>query len=165
MKETNRGSILAIQDGNLIKRIDRAVSEVMENINDFSYPHDKPRKIVITLEFKADSERKRISMKADIKKTLPAKATLTTDLFNYKVKDRSGNTVSMLEEKTDAPIGQIDLNGNEIKPTLVAYKVDETSPVIGHETAVAEIVRPLPQIDEEFEQDDVEKFKGTKIVF
>lgn len=163
MKETNRGSILTIQEGNLIKRIDKAVSEVMENINDFSYPHEKPRKIVITLEFKADSERKKISMKADIKKTLPAKATLATDLFNYKVKDKRGNTISMLEEKTDAPIGQIDVNGNEVKPTVVAYKVEENAPVI--EPVAAEIVKPLPQIDEEYDQDDVEKYKGTTIVF
>lgn len=163
MKENNRGSILAIQDGNLIKRIDKAVSEVMDNINDVTYPHNKPRKIVITLEFKADEERKNISMKADIKKALPAKATLVTDLFNYKVKDKKGNTVSLLEEKTDAPRGQIDINGNTQEPTMVAYKVDEATPII--EQPAAEIVKPLPVVEAEYEQDDEEKYKGTKIVF
>lgn len=163
MKGSNRGSILAIQEGGLIKRIDKAVSEIMDNINDVTYPHNKPRKIVITLEFKADETRKNITMKADIKKVLPAKATLITDLFNYRVKDKKGNTVSLLEENTGVPRGQIDINGNEIQPTMVAYKVDEQTPIIEHQAA--EIVKPLPQVNEEYEQDDEEKYNGTKIVF
>ncbi len=160
-RNNNRGSILQIQEGNLVKRIDKAVAEIMDNINDVTYPSSKARKVVITLEFKADDERRNISLKADIKKVLPAKETLVTSLFNYKVKDKVGNTVSMLEENLGVPRGQLDIDGNETSPALVAYKVDEVKPVIEEEEA--EVVKPLPEVKETYQPDDEEKFGGTKI--
>lgn len=161
-RNNNRGSILQIQEGNLVRRIDKAVSEIMDNINDVTYPSNKARKVVITLEFKADDERKNISLKADIKKVLPAKETLVTSLFNYKVKDKVGNTVSMLEENLGVPRGQLDIDGNETSPALVAYKVDEVKPIV--DETPTEIVKPLPEVKEEYKPDDEEKFGGTKII-
>lgn len=163
---SDRGSILQIQEGNLIKRIDKAFSEVMENINDVTYPHNKARKLVITIELSADTERKNIHMKADIKKVLPAKATLVTDLFNYQARDKIGNTVSILEENMGVPRGQIDINGNEINPAMIAYKVEEKKGLIEvkNEPTEAEVIKPLPEVNKEYEQLDEEKYKGNKIV-
>lgn len=163
-KQDNRGSILNIQDGNLIKRIDRVFAEIMENINDSSYPADKARKLVITLEFKADSERKKIHMKADIKKSLPAKATLVTDLFNYKVRDKVGNTASVLEENMGVPAGQMNIYGDEVKPALVVYNVEEKTPVIDEpEEVEVDVVKPLPAVNEKFEPNIEEMRKGTTL--
>lgn len=164
-KKNNRGSILQIQEGNLINRIDRAFSEVMENVNDMAYPHNKPRKVIITLEVKPTEDRKTVHLKADIKKVLPAKETLVTDLFNYQVRDAVGNTVSMLEEKMGAPRGQIDINGNEINPAMIAYRVDEKKSVVEAKTEKPEIVVPLPEVKEEYEQVDEEIYDGNIIKF
>ena len=103
----DRESILRMAAGAIEEKVDYEVSRVIENILDPNTKPDAKRKITITLELSPDSERKHISLMANVKSTLcPAVPSSTSMAITT-----DGNGELAVVELTPHIPGQIDMDG------------------------------------------------------
>lgn len=114
-------NILEIDNASILKNIDMELERVMLNINDIN-TDEKKREITIKLEITPLKDRKQVYVKANVASKLrPAKQTEVT-LFNVKEKSENGVVVNVLQEITNAPVGQINIDG-EIQEAPAPIKI------------------------------------------
>lgn len=104
-----RESILRMASGAIEEKVDYEVSKVIDNILDLNTQPDAKRKIVITLEFKPDAERKHISVAVSAKSTLVPTAAVNTAM----VITSDGNGEMVVAETVPQIPGQFDILGGE----------------------------------------------------
>lgn len=104
-----RESILRMASGAIEEKVDYEVSKVIDNILDLNTQPDAKRKIVITLEFKPDAERKHISIAASAKSTLAPTAAVNTAMMITS----DGNGEMVVAEMVPHIPGQFDIFGGE----------------------------------------------------
>lgn len=103
----DRESILRMAAGAIEEKVDYEVSRVIENILDPNTKPEAKRKITITLELIPDSERKHISLTANVKSTLcPPQPTSTAMAITA-----DGNGELAVVELTPHIPGQMDMDG------------------------------------------------------
>ena len=66
----DKKSFLEMNKGAILERFDYELGRVFDNIMDPNTPATKPRKLQITVEFKADSDRVQVNHSAVVKSTL-----------------------------------------------------------------------------------------------
>lgn len=104
-----RESILRMASGAIEEKVDYEVSKVIDNILDLNTQPDAKRKIVITLEFKPDAERKHISIAAAAKSTLVPTSTVSTSMM---ITNDSNGEMVIAEMVPHIP-GQLSMTGDE----------------------------------------------------
>lgn len=114
--------ILGIQDGQLFLRIQEAFMQMMDNINDPRMDPSKKRGINITIRgWCPDKNPKNVRIECDVDVKLVNRGVIATDFISYEKQNSKGDKIKVLQEKTDSPIGQIDINGNMNLPLEIAY--------------------------------------------
>lgn len=103
----DRESILRMAAGAIEEKVDYEVTRVIDNIMDLNTKPDAKRKIIITLEFSPDSERKHITLAASAKSTLVPTAPVSTSMMITA----DGNGEMVVAELTPQIPGQINMNG------------------------------------------------------
>lgn len=109
MSEIKRESILSMAQGAIEEKVDYEVSRVIDNIMDLNTRADAKRKIVITLEFSPDAERKHISIAASAKSTLVPTAPASTSVLITT----DGNGEMVVAEMVPQIPGQFNIMGEE----------------------------------------------------
>lgn len=109
MEQLNRKSILDMVNGAIKERVDYEMGKVMENILDPNTDAVKPRKLTVTVELRADNERRSIGVKTVAKSTLVPTNALVTML--YVTNDQNGE-MAVVEAVPQVP-GQTALGGEE----------------------------------------------------
>ena len=107
--ELKRDSILRMAAGAIEEKVDYEVSRVIDNILDLNTQPDAKRKIVITLEFKPDAERKHIAIAATAKSTLVPTAAVATAM----IITADGNGEMVVAEMVPQIPGQLSMSGTE----------------------------------------------------
>lgn len=110
MNRAKRYSLLEMDGGAIIERVDYEVTKVFENIEDPNTEYKTKRKIQVTLVFEADDDsRESVRMSTQVKSTLAPTAPIITNL--YMVRDEA-NTPMIVEAVRQTP-GQLDMDGTE----------------------------------------------------
>ena len=107
-EQFSRESILRMAQGAIEERVDYEVGRVIDNILDASTDPVAKRKITLTLEFKADSERKHITLNASAKSTLVPTMPASTSMIITS--DGKGEMV--VAEMVPQIPGQINMSGD-----------------------------------------------------
>lgn len=117
MSETiEKDSILRMAAGAIEEKVDYEVSRVIDNILDVNTKPDAKRKIVITLEFMPNAERKRIAIAATAKSTLCPTSAVTTSMMITS----NGNGEMVVAEMVPQIPGQLNMDGTEqAKPKIL----------------------------------------------
>ena len=108
--DENRTSILQMARGAIQERIDYEMSKVIDNILDPNTEATAKRKLVLTIEFKPDSNRQTVSVTSVAKSTLCATNPVATALY-ITGEDGTGE-VTAVEMVPNIP-GQLDMIGME----------------------------------------------------
>lgn len=108
MNDRSSKSILQMAHGAIQELVDYGMGPVIENIADPNTPATKARKMVLTLEFKPDAERRTIAVYSSVKTSLVPANPVVTMLY---VSDGE-NVVEMAPQIP----GQVDLRGVEQEP-------------------------------------------------
>lgn len=114
--DENRTSILQMARGAIQERIDYEMSKVIDNILDPNTEATAKRKLVLTIEFKPDSNRQTVSVTSVAKSTLCATNPVATALY-ITGEDGTGE-VTAVEMVPNIP-GQLDMIGMEQEPAPV----------------------------------------------
>ena len=114
--DENRTSILQMARGAIHERIDYEMSKVIDNILDPNTEATAKRKLVLTIEFKPDSNRQTVSVTSVAKSTLCATNPVATALY-ITGEDGTGE-VTAVEMVPNIP-GQLDMIGMEQEPAPV----------------------------------------------
>lgn len=117
MEQVN--SILDFADGSLIERINYEMKKILENV---VHPNtdDKPRKLTIEVSVTPQNDRRTVSIKTVVKKTLrPTSAVQTQMVF------QSLGGELKAYEITGIPDGQADLFGEIHRQKFFNIKVSE----------------------------------------
>lgn len=117
MQEVN--SILDFADGSLIERINYEMKKILENV---VHPNtdEKPRKLTIDISVTPQNDRRTVSLKMVVKKTLrPTSAVQTQMVFQ----SLDGELKSY--EVTGIPDGQTDLFGEVHRQKFFNIKIQE----------------------------------------
>lgn len=109
MSEIKRESILSMAQGAIEEKVDYEVSRVIDNIMDVNTKPDATRKIVITLEFKPDAERRHIGISASAKSTLVPTSPASTSVLITT----DGNGEMVVAEMVPQIPGQFSITGEE----------------------------------------------------
>ena len=117
-EKVNKESILRMAAGAIEEKVDYEVTRVIENILDINTKPDAKRKIVISLEFQPDSERKHIGLNVTAKSTLCPTAATSTSLCITA----DGNGEMVVAEMVPQIPGQYAMDGSEQpQPAADAY--------------------------------------------
>ena len=114
--DENRTSILQMARGAIQERIDYEMSKVIDNILDPNTEATAKRKLVLTIEFKPDSNRQTVSVTSVAKSTLCATNPVATALY-ITGEDGTGE-VTAVEMVPNIP-GKLDMIGMEQEPAPV----------------------------------------------
>lgn len=112
-------SILDFADGSLIERINYEMKKILENV---VHPNtdDKPRKLTIEVSVAPQNDRRTVSIKTVVKKTLrPTSAVQTQMVF------QSLNGEMKAYELTGIPDGQADLFGEVHRQKFFKINITE----------------------------------------
>ena len=116
-----RDSILSMAQGAIEEKVDYEVSRVIDNILDLNTKPDAKRKVVITLEFTPDAERKRIVISATAKSTLVPTAAAVTSMMVTT----DGNGELVVAEMVPQIPGQISMSGEVQAPPKILKLVNQ----------------------------------------
>jgi len=108
--EDIRKSILEMANGAFKERADYKMGRLIDNLLDPNTKATEPRKLTITLTFKADDSRKNIGVSCTAKPSLATTNPVTTSLFIAK--STSTGEVEIGEMTPNIP-GQINMDGSE----------------------------------------------------
>lgn len=114
--DENRTSILQMARGAIQERIDYEMSKVIDNILDPNTEATAKRKLVLTIEFKPDSNRQTVSVTSVAKSTLCATNPVATALY-ITGEDGTGEVTAV--EMVPNITGQLDMLGMEQEPAPV----------------------------------------------
>lgn len=119
-KNTNKvKSILEMSNRAVLRKVDEAYSQVMENIHDVNTDPLKKRKIVITMTIAADSERKNPVIESEVVAKLVSPHSIRMNLFDTVIEDsETGEVVHAQAEASYAVPGQINLDGEVNLPNV-----------------------------------------------
>lgn len=108
-QEITKESVLRMAAGAIEEKVDYEVSRVIDNILDVNTKPDAKRKIVVTLEFSPDAERKHIGLAVTAKSTLVPTAAVSTSMMITA----DGNGELIVAEMVPQIPGQINMEGGE----------------------------------------------------
>lgn len=116
-------SILDINNGSIVRDLDRELAKVMVNVADVA-TDDKPRVIKLELKFTPKNDKKEIDIKPTISSKLSPKKTEDIHVYNQIKRDDNGDVIGfVLQEPSSVLAGQINLNG-EIEPPKEPIMID-----------------------------------------
>lgn len=107
--EFSRESILRMASGAIEEKVDYEVTRVIDNILDLNTKPDAKRKIVVTLEFSPDADRRRIGLAVNAKSVLVPTSAVSTAM----VITSDGNGEMVVAEMVPQIPGQIGMDGAE----------------------------------------------------
>jgi len=115
--ERQTKSILEMAHGAFLERTDYEIEKVVKNILDANTNPTAKRKMIITMTFTPDYDRKNVVVKYEVKSTLAPVNPAVTNLYVMGV--NSGG-VPQISEMTPQVPGQMDMFGNmqEAAPML-----------------------------------------------
>ena len=117
MKEVK--SLLDFADGASIERINYEMQKILENVTNPN-TDEKPRKLTIEITITPQNNRKTVSLKTVVKKTLRPTSAVQTQMVFQKV---DGELKSY--EVTGIPDGQADLFGEVHEQKYLSIKLKE----------------------------------------
>lgn len=117
MKEVK--SLLDFADGASIERINYEMQKILENVTNPN-TDEKPRKLVIEITITPQNNRKTVSLKTVVKKTLRPTSAVQTQMVFQKV---DGELKSY--EVTGIPDGQTDLFGEVHEQKYLSIKIKD----------------------------------------
>lgn len=117
MKEVK--SLLDFADGASIERINYEMQKILENVTNPN-TDEKPRKLVVEITITPQNNRKTVSIKTVVKKTLRPTSAVQTQMVFQKV---DGELKSY--EVTGIPDGQTDLFGDVHEQKYLSIKIKE----------------------------------------
>ena len=116
-------SILDINNGSIVRDIDRELTKVMVNMADVG-TDDKPREINVKLKFTPKNEKKEMDIKPTITSKLSPKKTEDIHVYNQIKRDANGDVIGfLLQEPASILPGQINLTG-EVEPPKEPIYID-----------------------------------------
>ena len=117
MNMENQKSILDMARGAIQERTDYEMAHIIKNILDPNTKATEPRKLTITLTFKADDDRKNIGVSCTAKPSLATTNPVATMLC---ITGEDSNGVAQISECLPNIPGQMDMDGGEQQsaPTL-----------------------------------------------
>lgn len=116
-------SILDINNGSIIRDLDRELAKVMVNVADVA-TDDKPRTIKLELKFTSKNEKKEMDIRPTITSKLSPKKTEDIHVYNQIKRDSDGEVVGfVLQEPASVLAGQLNLDG-EIEPPKEPIMID-----------------------------------------
>ena len=118
--QMKKESILRMAAGAIEEKVDYEVTKIIDNILDPNTQPDAKRKIVVTIEFKPDAERKRIAIAASAKSTLVPTAAVSTAMMITS----DGNGEMVVAEMVPQIPGQVSLFGGEQEPPKILKLVN-----------------------------------------
>ena len=118
--QMKKESILRMAAGAIEEKVDYEVTKIIDNILDPNTQPDAKRKIVVTIEFKPDAERKRIAIAASAKSTLVPTAAVSTAMMITN----DGNGEMVVAEMVPQIPGQGSLFGGEQEPPKILKLVN-----------------------------------------
>lgn len=116
-------SILDINNGSIVRDLDRELAKVMVNVADVA-TDDKPRVIKLELKFTPKNDKKEMDIKPTISSKLSPKKTEEIHVYNQIKRDGNGDVIGfVLQEPASVLTGQLNLDG-EIEPPKEPIMID-----------------------------------------
>lgn len=112
-------SLLDFADGASIERINYELQKILENVTNPN-TDEKPRKLTIDITITPQNNRKTVSLKTVVKKTLRPTSAVQTQMVFQKV---DGELKSY--EVTGIPDGQVDLFGETHEQKFLSIKIKD----------------------------------------
>ena len=114
----DKKSFLEMNKGAILERFDYELARVFDNIMDPNTPATKPRKLQITVEFKADSDRVQVNHSAVVKSTLQP----TNPISGTMAVVETNTGMQLVEMLLQIP-GQLSMNGAEQdEPSVIEFR-------------------------------------------
>lgn len=115
-----KGSIALLQNGTLIKAIDKEMLKVLDDIEDISTNPKEKRKIKPELIISANASRTAINMEVVIAVQLAKRGVMQMNMNLEKAVDDDGHLLSYtLQQEAEEAEGQQDIDGNETQRETV----------------------------------------------
>lgn len=110
-----KGSIALLQDGAVLKSVDREMMRVLDDVEDMSTDPEEKRKIKVEFTIKPNYSRNLIFLDVDVSTTLAKKKVMSLNLGLEKAIDDAGHLLAYnLKETREEAEGQQDIEGNEV---------------------------------------------------
>lgn len=116
-------SILDINNGSIIRDLDRELAKVMVNLADVA-TDDKPREINLKLKFTPKNDKKEMDIKPIISSKVSPKKTDEIHVYNQIKRDKDGEVIGfVLQESSSILSRQLNIDG-EIEPPKEPIMID-----------------------------------------
>lgn len=127
-----KGSIALLQNGAVIKAIDKEMLKVLDDVEDTATDAKEKRKIKVEFTITSNISRKSISLEADVSTVLAKKKVMQMGLAIEKAITDEGMMITMKEEMEEAE-GQQNIDGEENQSESITYDVPEKDNVVDAE--------------------------------
>ncbi len=117
----NVDSVLQFADAAIIERINYEMAKVLENIQNVN-TDEKPRKLVIEMDFTPINARREVSAKMTVKKKLRPTNAVYAQMAMAKLED---NTMRLVETGSGYVDGQADIFGEIHETKVLSIKKSE----------------------------------------
>lgn len=124
-----KGSIALLQNGAVIKAIDKEMLKVLDDIEDTDTDPKEKRKIKVEFAVTSTHSRNSISLDVDIATALAKKKVMQMGLAIEKAITDEGMMITMKEEQEEAD-GQQNMDGEESHAESITYEVPEKTNVV-----------------------------------
>lgn len=152
-----KGSIALLQNGAVIKAIDKEMLKVLDDIEDTDTDPKEKRKIKVEFAVTSTHSRNSISLDVDIATSLAKKKVMQMGLAIEKAITDEGMMITMKEEQEEAD-GQQNIDGEESYTESITYEVPEKTNIVE-----AEFVEKEADTDD-LSSDDTESSKNEENV-
>lgn len=152
-----KGSIALLQNGAVIKAIDKEMLKVLDDIEDTDTDPKEKRKIKVEFAVTSTHSRNSISLDVDIATSLAKKKVMQMGLAIEKAITDEGMMITMKEEQEEAD-GQQNIDGEESHAESITYEVPEKTNIVE-----AEFVEKEADTDD-LSSDDTESSKNEENV-
>lgn len=120
----DKGSIIFLNDGSILKGINDELIKVLDNVEDERTESSKKRKIKIEFTIEPNSRRDSIDLSCDVNSALAPKNVLGIKMALTKDED---NAYYMMKQQTGQADGQMDIEGMECIPESVVIELPYNS--------------------------------------
>lgn len=124
-----KGSIALLQNGAVIKAIDKEMLKVLDDIEDTDTDPKEKRKIKVEFTVTSTHSRNSISLDVDIATSLAKKKVMQMGLAIEKAITDEGMMITMKEEQEEAD-GQQNIDGEESHAESITYEVPEKTNIV-----------------------------------
>lgn len=124
-----KGSIALLQNGAVIKAIDKEMLKVLDDIEDTDTDPKEKRKIKVEFAVTSTHSRNSISLDVDIATSLAKKKVMQMGLAIEKAITDEGMMITMKEEQEEAD-GQQNIDGEESHAESITYEVPEKTNIV-----------------------------------